>query len=122
MTKLASAFLCICIGLLVPTSGALAKDTAGIFVVLGVGTKACSTVLDDNYQDINYRYIHSGWVAGYLTFFNHFSLVGAQDITQGIGPNETVAWITDYCTANPQRTLEDATEALRMALVNRLPK
>jgi hypothetical protein len=76
-------------------------------IVIGAGVESCGTWTNSERNNTN-SFRHE-WVMGYVSSYNFYSLTVSSDVSQGIDPNGLIAWITNYCTANPLNQIATAT-------------
>jgi len=97
--------------MLVWVTSTMAADDAGIFTIMGSGTKSCGSVVEAHEEDDWGKRINSEWVNGYITSYNNYEHTG-QDVAKGIGAAAIDLWIYNYCKENPLDNLQDATREL----------
>jgi hypothetical protein len=85
--------------------------------VYGHGATSCGKLTQEREaQSLLYASMGS-WVLGYLTAFNMYGLKEDSDIGRGqIEPEAMLAWIANYCQANPLDQLSQAALALIKAV------
>ncbi len=96
----------------------IAADDAGIFTIMGSGTKSCGTIAKDHEEDRWSKVIDSAWVNGYITSYNNYEHTG-EDVAKGIDAAAIDLWIYNYCKENPLDNLHDATRELVNEFVKR---
>jgi hypothetical protein len=86
------------------------------FMVLGAGFSSCESWTNDRGVDgANSRYKEQ-WVLGYITAMNNWVLPAdrgaARDLAEGTGAEGLLAWMDEYCAANPQTNVGNAVALL----------
>jgi hypothetical protein len=93
-------------------SAALAFTTSSVdarqFNSLGVGNTSCGQWLQSQGWT---RAVYTGWVQGYLTAYNIYG-GGDGNVTRGTDVAGYVAWVDNYCSANPLEDLRSAADRL----------
>jgi hypothetical protein len=103
------------------TAAASAIDANGHYTIRGPGAVSCGTWLSD--VRISPGPELSGdvaWITGYLTAYNH-EVSGPEDIAGGTDMAGIEAWISNYCSANPLKRLDDAVRELIIYLERQNP-
>lgn len=97
-----------------------AADSKGDYIVRGVGMAKCSDVMKDlsspgDGSDARLGAAF-GYVSGYFTAVNAYAYQG-KDVLQGASDKSAVKAVLGWCSNHPDKTLDDATEALLQAIV-----
>ncbi|RWB27531.1 MAG: hypothetical protein EOQ43_26905 [Mesorhizobium sp.] len=85
------------------------------YTVLGAGNQSCGSWV----KKTTTRNFSLSWVLGFITAMNATeAIVTGKDpnVTEGTDANGVELWITNYCSANPLKTVSDATMRLYVAL------
>ena len=99
------------VGVLVSGS-AWGLDSKGGYQILGAGAKSCGYWTENRKGAANVlTYQGRAWVSGFLTAHN-FLIPGAYDITKGVGNEGLFAWIDNYCSQNPLKSISYAAAVL----------
>lgn len=102
-------------------ASALINDN-GQSMILGLGINSCGSWTENKRTDNLSNYTERQWLLGYVTAFNTWG-PGDENISSGIDNNGLLAWVDNYCAANPLQTIGNAAEALVVTLYkNNHPK
>lgn len=98
---------------------AVAADDPALIAIVGAGQESCGGWTDGRRNPgtpeaelRNVARVH--WVLGYITANNYLLPAdrGPKNIAEGTDHNGIMAWIDNYCAANPLVGLHSATDAL----------
>jgi hypothetical protein len=59
------------------------------------------------------------WSLGFVSAFNAYQLKQSEDVSKGTNNAGLLAWLDNYCRANPLDTISRATDALVLELLKR---
>ena len=112
MVAMKRIILAALVGVLVsgPVWGA---DSKGGYQIYGPGTESCGfwTESRKGAANVSRYHLSAAWVLGFLTASNLLS-PGAYDITKGVGNEGLFAWIDNYCSQNPLKSISYAAASL----------
>ena len=86
--------------------------------ILGSGSDSCGQWTKEFRNDSNLIFGLRMWVRGYVTSFNVWVLQSG-NVPQGTDNNGILAWVDNYCAANPLNDVETAARALLVELAKR---
>ena len=79
-------------------------------VILGPGGASCGTWSGDRQRNEARSQLNQAWVQGFVTAYNVYR---PQDSTaKPMDSRAMVAWVDNYCDANPLKDISDAAKAL----------
>lgn len=82
--------------------------------VVGWGNRSCGDWSDAKQKDDWLRAVYKGWLGGFVSGLNFASQHG--DITATTDFNGLVAWVDNYCAANPLDPVHVASANLAVTL------
>jgi len=85
--------LIVICSLLLPTTQIAAQEQA----VLGQGNVSCNDWLNARRDNSAQASSRIAWILGYVTGFNQYGSKPAGDVSGGMGTEELMMWIDDYC-------------------------
>jgi hypothetical protein len=97
--------LAFCVALVCALSPRSAKADHWI---MGGGTVSCGTWFSDK-TEIAYLNVDRAWVLGFISGANFSS---GSNVGKGTDANGIFAWIDQFCTQNPMKSISDASSAL----------
>jgi hypothetical protein len=86
--------------------------SASAQMVLGPGVVSCGTWTSERNEDRPTSRLTEAWVLGFVSAFTVYGPQPSDDISKGTDANSLMAWIDDYCRANPLKDVSEATVAL----------
>jgi hypothetical protein len=87
-------------------------------MVLGPGGASCGTWAGDRQRNEARSQLNQAWVQGFVTAYDVYK--PPQELTpKPMDPRSMVAWIDNYCDANPDKDIFDAAKALIEELTGR---
>lgn len=120
-TLIGACILCVAASSAAHAQGA--TQTKMTYPILGVGAKSCgfwtsSRALTDSPLDAAV----SSWLLGYVTASNVMANIDTQrsgGLTEGMDNDAVLAWVDNYCKANPLDKIADASIKLLKELMRR---
>jgi hypothetical protein len=89
-------------------------------MILGPGITSCGTWAQERRDRAQSNSLmNEAWVLGYLSAYNTYGPKATGHVSKGTDANGLLAWIDNYCSANPLKEIFDATEALILELEKR---
>jgi len=108
------------------SAGSAWKAEAGEYKVLGPGAQSCGTWTKKSNEDSWLHVQQTAWVLGYITAFNTWGPFGVNsgtqvvsDVSKGVDVDGILAWIDNWCRANPLDTVSWAAGQLMVELIKR---
>ena len=87
-------------------------------MVLGPGNSSCGAWTQDHANPSGLSYGEDFWVQGFLSAVNEYG-TGVSNITNGTDAFGVSAWISNYCAANPLKSISEAADMLVVELLKR---
>ena len=95
-----------------------AADNNGKYKILGRGGSSCGSWSTDRKNPNSIESSADGdWLQGFVTGFNHFVWHG-KDVGSDTDYNGMMAWMDNYCAANPTKNIGRAAENLILFLAS----
>jgi hypothetical protein len=97
----------------------VARSDNSSFTALTMGTHTCGAWLEQRARPVSGRnQVYEGWVLGFLTAANLLN-DSDTDLLKHIDGQSALAWIDNFCRANPLDRLDTATARLMHELIER---
>nr|TFG52931.1 MAG: hypothetical protein E4H34_04365 [Hyphomicrobiales bacterium] len=110
-------------GLMTAPAISVAADSPSQFMVMGVGYNSCEAWTGDRNANEAISRVKEQWVFGYVTAVNNWLLPGdrgaARDLAEGANAAGVLAWMDEYCLANPGANVGNAVALLVRAFQDR---
>ena len=90
-------------------------------VVLGPGSASCVTWNGDRQRNESHSQLNQSWVLGFVTAYNLYRPASQNSTPRPMDSRGMMAWIDNYCDANPLKDISDAAQALIDDLEGRAP-
>jgi hypothetical protein len=91
------------------------------YTILGQGTKTCGRWTADNKEASFGKNSNRAWVLGFLTAYNLISGRKGNNVTASVDADGMMAWVDNYCAANPLESVSAASIALLTELTKKDP-
>jgi hypothetical protein len=85
---------------------------ARTIMLLGAGSVSCGTWTQESRRQSSTYATYAQWVLGYLTASNAYLLTHDESVAKGMDNIALLAWIDNFCAANPLENIAHATEKL----------
>jgi hypothetical protein len=96
----------------------LAADAA---MVLGPGSASCVTWNGDRQRNESHSQLNQAWVLGFVTAYSLYRPASQDNSPKPMDSRAMMAWIDNYCDANPLKDIFDAAQALTEDMEGRSP-
>lgn len=106
--------LALAAALVLPAWKTEAADKNG-YTMIGVGRLSCGQWSADKSANLGAHAVEQAWVGGFITAYNRYEWKGS-DATSETDGQGIMAWVDNYCAANPTKNIAAASEALMMFL------
>ena len=81
-------------------------------IVLGPGSASCVTWNADRQRNEAHSQLNQSWVLGFVTAYNLYKPASQDSSPKPMDSRGMMAWIDNYCDANPLKDIFDAAQAL----------
>jgi hypothetical protein len=90
----------------------ISSIAAGATIILGPGAASCGTWIGDRQRNEARSQLNQAWVQGFVTARNVYKPQAEENMPKPMDSRAMVAWIDNYCDANPLKDISDAAKAL----------
>jgi membrane peptidoglycan carboxypeptidase len=88
-----------------------AADTALQYVTLGTGTASCGRWTEDKLAQTTAYKQDTAWLIGFISAYNRYGWHG-RNVTSETDVDGMLAWVGNYCAANPTEPISGAADYL----------